>query len=137
LTSPPRFDGLTQMGIGITVRVTRCAPNRGSVLIAPTEERIELEISNSVEASAHVYNRLDCAGIDCGFIASKIVHKRGQGFWLDIALGIVGAIVGGFLFESLGTEGITGFNLSSMIVAIIGAIVVLLAYHAIAGRRPT
>jgi uncharacterized membrane protein YeaQ/YmgE (transglycosylase-associated protein family) len=65
------------------------------------------------------------------------VHKRGQGFWLDIALGIVGAIVGGFLFESLGTEGITGFNLSSMIVAIIGAIVVLLAYHAIAGRRPT
>ena len=75
-------------------------------------------------------------GLIAGFIASQIVHKRGQGFWLDIALGIVGAVVGGFLFESLRTEGITGFNLSSMIVAIIGAIVVLLAYHAIAGRRP-
>ncbi len=75
-------------------------------------------------------------GLIAGFIASKIVTSRGQGFWIDIALGIVGALVGGFLFESLGAQGITGFDLPSMIVAIIGAIVVLLAYHAITGRRP-
>ena len=55
-------------------------------------------------------------GLVAGFIGSKIVGKSGQGFWLDIALGIVGAIVGGFLFsELLGTEGITGLNIWSMI----------------------
>jgi uncharacterized membrane protein YeaQ/YmgE (transglycosylase-associated protein family) len=75
-------------------------------------------------------------GLIAGFLASKIVNRQGQGFWLDIALGIVGAVVGGFIFEGLGGTGITGFNIYSMIVAIIGAIVVLLVYHAIAGRRP-
>ena len=74
-------------------------------------------------------------GLIAGFIGSKIVTSQGQGFWINIALGIVGALVGGFLFESLGSQGITGFNLSSMIVAIIGAVVVLLIYHAITGRR--
>jgi uncharacterized membrane protein YeaQ/YmgE (transglycosylase-associated protein family) len=123
------------MGIGITVRLTDVR-RTVAVLIARTEERIELEVSNSGEASTHLCNRLDCAETDCGVHCQRDRAQRG-GFWLDIALGIVGAVVGGFLFESLGTEGITSFNLSSMIVVIIGAIVVLLAYHAIAGRRPT
>jgi uncharacterized membrane protein YeaQ/YmgE (transglycosylase-associated protein family) len=75
-------------------------------------------------------------GLIAGFIGSKIVNKSGQGFWLDIALGIVGAIVGGFLFSSVfGMEGITGLNIWSLIVAIIGSIVVLWGYHALAGRR--
>jgi uncharacterized membrane protein YeaQ/YmgE (transglycosylase-associated protein family) len=74
-------------------------------------------------------------GLIAGFIASKVVTSQGQGFWINIALGIVGALVGGFLFEGLGAPGITGFNLTSMIVAIIGAIVVLLIYHAVTGRR--
>jgi uncharacterized membrane protein YeaQ/YmgE (transglycosylase-associated protein family) len=74
-------------------------------------------------------------GLIAGFIASKIVTSRGQGLWIDIALGIIGALVGGFLFESLGAQGVTGFDLPSMIIAIIGAIVVLLAYHAVTGRR--
>lgn len=74
-------------------------------------------------------------GLIAGFIASKIVNKTGAGFFLDIVLGIVGAVVGGFIFTTLGASGVTGFNLYSMIVAIIGAIVVLLIYHAIAGRR--
>jgi uncharacterized membrane protein YeaQ/YmgE (transglycosylase-associated protein family) len=76
-------------------------------------------------------------GLIAGFIASKIVNKTGAGFFLDIVLGIVGALVGGFIFTELGASGVTGFNLYSMIVAIIGAIVVLLIYHAIAGRRGT
>ena len=74
-------------------------------------------------------------GLIAGFIASKIVNKTGQGFFLDIVLGIVGAIVGGFIFSAVGASGITGFNLWRMIVAIIGAIIVLVVYHAVAGRR--
>jgi uncharacterized membrane protein YeaQ/YmgE (transglycosylase-associated protein family) len=76
-------------------------------------------------------------GLISGFIASKIVNKAGEGFFLDIALGIVGAIVGGFIFSAFGASGITGFNLYSMIVAIIGAIVVLVVYHAVFGRKVT
>jgi len=74
-------------------------------------------------------------GLIAGFIGSKIVNKSGQGFMLDVALGIVGAIVGGFLFSAFGATGITGLNLYSMIVAVIGSIVVLVIYHAVAGRR--
>ncbi len=73
-------------------------------------------------------------GLIAGFIASKIVNKRGEGFILDIVLGIVGAIVGGFLFNAVGEVGVTGFNIWSMFVAIIGAIVVLLIYHALFAR---
>jgi uncharacterized membrane protein YeaQ/YmgE (transglycosylase-associated protein family) len=54
---------------------------------------------------------------------------------LDIVLGIVGAIVGGFVFNAFGAEGITGLNLYSMLVAIAGSVVVLWVYHAVAGRR--
>jgi uncharacterized membrane protein YeaQ/YmgE (transglycosylase-associated protein family) len=74
-------------------------------------------------------------GLIAGFIASKIANRQGEGIVLDIVLGIVGAIVGGFLFTQLGAVGVTGFNLWSMIVANIGAVVVLLIYHATFGRR--
>jgi uncharacterized membrane protein YeaQ/YmgE (transglycosylase-associated protein family) len=73
-------------------------------------------------------------GLIAGFIGSKIVNKSGEGFWLDIALGIVGAIVGGILFSLFGVEGITGLNIWSMIVAIIGSIVVLWGYHTLVRR---
>jgi uncharacterized membrane protein YeaQ/YmgE (transglycosylase-associated protein family) len=53
-------------------------------------------------------------------------YRQGQGFWLDIALGIVGALAGGFLFDLFGASGVTGLNLYSMIVAIVGSVVVLL-----------
>jgi len=76
-------------------------------------------------------------GLITGFIASKIVNKSGEGFFLDIVLGIVGAIVGGFIFSAFGASGVTGFNLYSMIVAIIGAIIVLVIYHAVFGRKVT
>jgi uncharacterized membrane protein YeaQ/YmgE (transglycosylase-associated protein family) len=77
-------------------------------------------------------------GLIAGWIASKIVVGTGQGFFLDIALGIVGAIVGGFLYSQImGGEGVTGVNIGSIIVSIIGAIIVLWVYHAVAGRRTT
>jgi uncharacterized membrane protein YeaQ/YmgE (transglycosylase-associated protein family) len=74
-------------------------------------------------------------GLIAGFIGSKIVNREGQGFLLDIVLGIVGAVIGGFLFSALGATGITGFNLYSMFVAVVGAIVVLWCYHALSGRH--
>ena len=74
-------------------------------------------------------------GLIAGFIGSKIVNSSGQGFWLDIALGIVGAIVGGVLFSAVGMQGVTGLNIWSMIVAVVGSVVVLWGYHALAGRR--
>lgn len=74
-------------------------------------------------------------GLIAGFIASKIVNKRGAGMLMDIVLGVIGAILGGVLFNSIGAIGITGFNLWSMFVAVIGAVVLLLIYHAILGRR--
>jgi uncharacterized membrane protein YeaQ/YmgE (transglycosylase-associated protein family) len=73
-------------------------------------------------------------GLIAGFIASKIVNKQGEGIVLDIVLGIVGAIVGGFLFDLIGAVGVTGFNIYSMFVAVIGSVVVLVIYHAIARR---
>jgi uncharacterized membrane protein YeaQ/YmgE (transglycosylase-associated protein family) len=70
-------------------------------------------------------------GLIAGFIASKIVNKEGEGLILDIVLGVIGAVVGGWLFERLGATGVTGFNLYSMFVAIVGAIIVLVVYHLI------
>ena len=74
-------------------------------------------------------------GLIAGFIGSKIVNKSGEGLWLDIALGIVGAIVGGVLFSAFGIQGITGLNIWSMIVAVVGAVIVLFGYHMVTGRR--
>lgn len=68
-------------------------------------------------------------GLIAGFIGSKIVNKSGQGLFMDIALGIIGAVVGGFLFSFFGATGITGLNLYSLLVAIIGSVAVLALYH--------
>ena len=74
-------------------------------------------------------------GLIAGFIGSKIVNRSGQGLVLDIVLGVVGAVVGGFIFNTIGAVGVTGLNIYSLVVAVIGAIVVLVIYHAVAGRR--
>lgn len=75
-------------------------------------------------------------GLVAGFIASKLVNKRGEGFILDIVLGIVGAMLGGFLARDvlhLGTE-VNGFNLHSILIAVVGAVIFLVIYHAIRRR---
>lgn len=74
-------------------------------------------------------------GLIAGFLGSKIVNSSGQGMLLDIALGIVGAIAGGLLFSLFGATGVTGLNIYSLIVAVIGSVVVLWLYHALTGRR--
>ncbi len=73
-------------------------------------------------------------GLIAGFIGSKIVNKSGQGFLLDVALGVIGAVVGGFIFNFFGAAGVTGLNIYSLIVSVVGAVVVLWVYHQVAGR---
>jgi uncharacterized membrane protein YeaQ/YmgE (transglycosylase-associated protein family) len=68
-------------------------------------------------------------GLIAGFIASKIVNRTGEGVIVDILLGIVGAIVGGWLFRLFGMPEVSGLNIYGTVVAIIGAAVVLLVYH--------
>jgi uncharacterized membrane protein YeaQ/YmgE (transglycosylase-associated protein family) len=73
-------------------------------------------------------------GLVAGFIASKIVNKSGEGVLLDILLGIVGAVVGGYLFQTFGMAGVTGLNISSILIAVVGAVIFLAIYHAIFRR---
>ena len=75
-------------------------------------------------------------GLISGFIASKIVNKTGEGLVMDIVLGIVGAIVGGFIANNIfGIAGITGLDIRSAIIAVLGAILVLLIWHMVVRRR--
>ena len=73
-------------------------------------------------------------GLIAGFIGSKLVNKTGEGFFLDIALGIVGAVIGGWLFSLFGMHGVTGLNVYSLLVAVVGAVIFLVVYHAIRRR---
>lgn len=74
-------------------------------------------------------------GLIAGYIGSRIVDKEGKGLWLNMALGIVGAIVGGVIFSAFGGTGVSGVNFYSLIVAVIGSVVVLWVYNAFSGRR--
>jgi uncharacterized membrane protein YeaQ/YmgE (transglycosylase-associated protein family) len=74
-------------------------------------------------------------GLVAGWIGSMVVNRRGDGLIMDIVLGVVGAFVGGFVFQMFGHSGVSGINIYSIFVAAVGAIVVLVIYHAIAGRR--
>ncbi len=73
-------------------------------------------------------------GAGAGWIASLIMntdHK--QGFILNIVVGVLGAMIGGFLFNQFGGAGVTGFNLYSLLVAIVGACTLLAVVKLIRG----
>src|SRR5579864_2008757 len=74
-------------------------------------------------------------GLIAGFVASKIVNKSGEGVLLDIILGVVGAVLGGYLFQTFGMAGVTGLNIYSLLVAVLGAVVLLWVYHLLIRRR--
>jgi uncharacterized membrane protein YeaQ/YmgE (transglycosylase-associated protein family) len=76
-------------------------------------------------------------GAIAGWIGSLLVNRSGEGLFRDIVLGIIGGIVGGWIFSAVGSTGVTGFNLWSLFVAVIGAVVVLVLYHAIFSRTAT
>ena len=69
-------------------------------------------------------------GLLSGFVASMLVNRSGAGLVFDILLGVVGAVVGGAIFHLFGHVGITGFNAWSMLVAVVGAVLVLSLAHA-------
>jgi uncharacterized membrane protein YeaQ/YmgE (transglycosylase-associated protein family) len=75
-------------------------------------------------------------GAIAGWLASMIVNRSGEGVFLDIVLGIVGALVGGWIFAALGTAGVTGLNIWSLVVSVIGSVVVLMLYHAFTRHTP-
>lgn len=74
-------------------------------------------------------------GIIGGFIGSLVVNKRGQGILGDLFLGVIGAVVAGWAFNQFGHSGVTGINVYSILVSAAGAIVVLVAYHALRGAQ--
>jgi uncharacterized membrane protein YeaQ/YmgE (transglycosylase-associated protein family) len=74
-------------------------------------------------------------GLIAGFMGSKLVNKSGSGLFLDIILGIVGALVGGFIFSFFGGSGVNGLNLYSLFVAVVGSVLVLIIYHALVRPR--
>ena len=74
-------------------------------------------------------------GLISGWIASKIVDNQGKGMILDLVLGIIGSLVGGWIFSALGATPVTGFNLWSLFVSVVGAVVILVIYHALFGRK--
>jgi uncharacterized membrane protein YeaQ/YmgE (transglycosylase-associated protein family) len=75
-------------------------------------------------------------GLIAGFIASKIVNRQGnQGLLMSLVIGVVGAEVGGWLFRLFGMSGVTGLNVWSLLVAVVGAVILLFIYHQLIRRR--
>jgi len=72
-----------------------------------------------------------------GWIGSLLVNKSGEGLFRDILLGVVGAVIGGWVFGAMGSTGVTGLNLWSLFVAVVGSVVFLVVYHAVFGARRT
>jgi len=73
-------------------------------------------------------------GLISGFIASKLVGGGG-GLLVDLVLGVIGAFAGAGVFHLIGRVGVTGFNLWSVFVSVIGAVFALVVYHALSGGR--
>lgn len=92
-------------------------------------------ISNRQQGSVMSFLAWIVLGLVAGFIGSKLVNHRGEGLIRDVLLGVVGAFVGGYLFSLFGASGVTGLNLYSLLVAVVGAVVFLVVYHAIFRRR--
>jgi uncharacterized membrane protein YeaQ/YmgE (transglycosylase-associated protein family) len=96
---------------------------------------LALGISTRQESSAMSFLAWIVLGLVAGFIGSKLVNRTGEGLIRDVLLGIVGAIIGGYMFNLFGAPGVTGLNLYSVLVAVIGAVAFLIVYHAVFRRR--
>ena len=92
-------------------------------------------ISNRQQGSAMSFIAWIVLGLIAGFIGSKLVNNTGEGLIRDVLLGVVGAIIGGYLFNVFGASGVTGLNLYSLLVAVDGAVEFLIVYHALFRRR--
>jgi uncharacterized membrane protein YeaQ/YmgE (transglycosylase-associated protein family) len=75
-------------------------------------------------------------GAIAGWLGSMLVNKQGEGLFLDIVLGIVGALVGGWIFAAVGSTGVTGLNIWSLVVSVLGSVLVLYLYHTFNRHQP-
>ena len=103
-------------------------------MLIMNETTLGLLVTQRQQDSAMSFIAWIVLGVIAGFIGSKLVNKTGEGLIRDVLLGIVGAIVGGFLFNLFGASGVTGLNLYSLFVAVVGAVIFLVVYHAIFRR---
>jgi uncharacterized membrane protein YeaQ/YmgE (transglycosylase-associated protein family) len=94
-----------------------------------------MSISTRQETATMSFVAWIVLGLVAGFIGSKLVNHTGEGLIRDVLLGVVGAIIGGYLFNLFGASSVTGLNLYSLLVAVVGAVVFLIVYHAIFRRR--
>ncbi len=92
-------------------------------------------ISNRQQGAAMSFIAWIVLGLIAGFIGGKLVNHTGEGLIRDVLLGVVGAFIGGYLFSLFGASGVTGLNLYSLLVAVVGAVVFLVVYHALFRRR--
>jgi uncharacterized membrane protein YeaQ/YmgE (transglycosylase-associated protein family) len=115
----------------LQIDVLACATS-----LAPVERKHPLPITRRMygRAPMGILSWL-ILGLIGGFVGSKIINGRGEGLLMDIVLGLIGAVVGGFIFASFGSTGITGLNIGSMIVAIIGSVIVIYLYHNVLNVR--
>src|SRR4051812_6370564 len=97
---------------------------------APPAQRLPAEGLKTMSILAWIV-----LGLIAGFIGSKLVNKSGSGLIMDLVIGVIGAVVGGFLFRQFGHSGVTGLNIYSLMVATLGSVVVLVIYHALSRRR--
>jgi len=76
-------------------------------------------------------------GLVAGWLASRVMKGRGSGLVGDLVLGVVGALLGGFLASTLlkMPDAVTGINLTSILVAFVGAVILIALLRAISGRR--
>jgi uncharacterized membrane protein YeaQ/YmgE (transglycosylase-associated protein family) len=76
-------------------------------------------------------------GLIAGWLAGQFMRGGGYGVVGDIILGIIGAVVGGFISGTLLGVDVTGFNIPSIIIAFVGAVVVIAIARVVTGRRAT
>lgn len=74
-------------------------------------------------------------GIVTGFIASKVVHGTGRDAVMKIVLGVLGAVIGGWILNAFGLGGVAGLNFFSLLVAALGAALLLIVHHAFSNAR--
>jgi uncharacterized membrane protein YeaQ/YmgE (transglycosylase-associated protein family) len=75
-------------------------------------------------------------GIIAGWLAKMVVPGEGPGGMLgDLVIGVIGALIGGWVFNQLGHAGVTGINFGSIAVAFIGSVILLLIIRTVAGQK--
>ena len=99
------------------------------------QSTLGLLITNRQQGSAMSFIAWIVLGLVAGFIGSKLVNHTGEGLIRDVLLGVVGAFIGGYLFNLFGASGVTGLNIYSLVVAVVGAVVFLVVYHIVFRRR--